>query len=667
MPKAQPGLYMVSICWTQPLYLSFSSAMELANSKRLPHQRPRPESNHSGSGAETTSAGEGASEYDRRRPRSSKRSPPRDDSVSPHESLSSAEPPAPKSASQNQSKRRRSHVQLHRRSNGVQNSDDADSTDSLKIDQVFGHSDALATSQFGWDLDPYRASQVITLQLLDLYFLYVCGGPHIMFPRDQFTQWVTKCDSKSEEDRMVLYAVLAVGAVFSPHTFLKELGEQLAEISMYAEKRNFGKFSLQLAQTRIYLSLQRFTSGRYAEAREFSGSAVQACRGLGLEVESGIQNIPEIRTGYAYGLNRVQLADCRRRAFWLAYSIDVNLMQQFGNRAGLTDAQHYNEHVSGYRAVLHDQDIFTRLPIPEENYHRGIDVETPVFGDKISSSSPENTPPISAMGLLVILSSIWAEVVADVHRSVHRANAEYQEHYQRTYASTQQRLTEWRSTLPPHLKFSFNNTHTSIKDGYFATYFQLHAVYFGSEMKLHRWGRHDLLEPAIVRRNVRAAHQYARKMLSMVTPLRGVNVADCKADIALAMSQPTPRHVIMSALDIASSGGESGCLSEVISLFADAMSVVKDVGKHWCDSHALVDIIQNRQIKLTGACMRIKDMTNWRIECPLHPESSLPPKDHDQIYGVPMEVFHNATKGLFKDIQEQSPTVEPKESFDVIP
>ena len=335
-------------------------------------------------------------------------------------------------------------------------------------------------------------------------------------------------------------------------------------------------------------------------------------------------------------------------------------------KAHLTIEQHYNEHVSGYRAVLHDQDIFTRLPIPEENYRRGIDVETPVFGHSISSGSSENTT-LSVMGFLVILSSIWAEVVADGHRSVHRTRSEYVEHYERTYANTQRRLTEWRSALPFHLKFSLSNTHTSIRDGYFATYFQLHAVHFGSQMKLHRWGRYDLLEPALVRRNIRAAHQYARKMLSMVTQLSRINFADCKADIVLALSQPTPSHVIMSALDIASSGGESDCLSEVISLFADAKSVVSEVGKYWCDSHSLVHVMHNRQIELTGACMRIKHMANWRIEAPMHPESPLPPKEHDQIYGVSMGVFHDAAKGLFKSLKEESYTVEPREQLDAIP
>jgi len=275
------------------------------------------------------SAGEGNFGYETHRPPSSKRSPPRDDSVSPYESHSSAESTIQKSTSQNKSKRRRSHAQLHSKFSDVGNYDDAESIDSRKIDQAFGHPEVLATPQFGWDVDPYRANQVITLQLLNLYFLHVCDGPYLMFPRDHFTQWVTKCDSKSEEDRMVLHAVLALGAVFSQFRVLKEVGEQLAEISIYAEKRNFGKFSVQLAQTRIYLSLQRFTSGRYAEAREFSGSAVQACRGLGLEAESGVQNVPENRTGYAYGLNRVQVIDCRRRAFWLAYSIDVSLVLQF--------------------------------------------------------------------------------------------------------------------------------------------------------------------------------------------------------------------------------------------------------------------------------------------------------------------------------------------------
>jgi hypothetical protein len=178
--------------------------------------------------------------------------------------------------------------------------------------------DPLMTS---WYLDPYESDPETTMHYTECYFLHVNNGLYHMFPHGRFPLWLKSYPTKSADDKMLLYSMMALGSVFSNRPDKMGAMKQYARIARFAINKSQHSLSLQLAQSHIIMSLWYYATGSLAGSWDSIGAAGRAVFGLRYNVESG--GVVSQSQMSDYGLHPQALIECRRRTFWIAFVLDV--------------------------------------------------------------------------------------------------------------------------------------------------------------------------------------------------------------------------------------------------------------------------------------------------------------------------------------------------------
>jgi hypothetical protein len=72
-----------------------------------------------------------------------------------------------------------------------------------------------AAIRFQWSADPYAVDRDLTMAYTRKYFDHVDSATTCMLPKNAFLRWIRESHKKTEPERMLLYAILAMGTVFS--------------------------------------------------------------------------------------------------------------------------------------------------------------------------------------------------------------------------------------------------------------------------------------------------------------------------------------------------------------------------------------------------------------------------------------------------------------------
>lgn len=179
--------------------------------------------------------------------------------------------------------------------------------------------DSLAGS---WNADPFESDSEATTHYIESYFSHINDGLYHIFPRARFISWMKSCRTKSAEDRMLLYSMLTLGSIFSDRQDRIIALKRYFCIARYAIQQSQHTLSLQLAQSHIIMSLLYYAIGSSVGSWDSIGAAVRAVSGLRYNVESGGVTL-ETSRGCDYGLHLQALIECRRRTFWVAFTLDV--------------------------------------------------------------------------------------------------------------------------------------------------------------------------------------------------------------------------------------------------------------------------------------------------------------------------------------------------------
>ena len=171
--------------------------------------------------------------------------------------------------------------------------------------------------------DPFEVDPEGTALFLDLFFAQSAREAHLLFPRHAFTRWAKTCDSKCQRECMVLYAVLAIGSVFSNE--YSSFARLCVERATHAATNLYGRFSMALVQTRLLLASYNHLKGKDGLAWDFNGSALRAIGAMRLNTEEGCgEDLDEYARCY-FSFTKEQLRECRRRTFWTAFLMDVRV------------------------------------------------------------------------------------------------------------------------------------------------------------------------------------------------------------------------------------------------------------------------------------------------------------------------------------------------------
>ena len=292
------------------------------------------------------------------------------------------------------------------------------------------------------------------MHLLDLYFHHAGRATYGMFPRVPFLAWVQSNREKNPDHLMVLYSVLAMGSVFSLDFEHRNAGKRYAAIAAYALDRRFGRFTLQLCQSRLMLALYNFARGKSQEAWDYCGAGLRALSALKLNTEDGIKELPETATDAPYGFDRATLEECCRRTFWSGFLMDVSSTAFATSTAlDLIHQQRYNGFCGGTLCVINVEDTFLRLPCLENMFEASSPSEAPLFDvDMLSRQGYSGPGTLGRMAYLTLISTIWGDIVTFTSRAVHRPGPSYERVYEAFYTKMYERLDTWLAMLPDNLR-----------------------------------------------------------------------------------------------------------------------------------------------------------------------------------------------------------------------
>ncbi|KAH7135274.1 hypothetical protein B0J11DRAFT_427025 [Dendryphion nanum] len=512
------------------------------------------------------------------------------------------------------------------------------------------HQDQLALQ---WEQDPYETDARLVMHLLDLYFLHAGRATYGMFPRKPFLTWVETNHEKNQDHLMLLYSVLAMGSIFSSDPDKRTLGKRFAATAAYATEKRFGKFTLQLCQSRLMLALYNFARGKSQEAWDFCGAGLRALSALKLNTEEGIRELPETAPEPDYGFDRRTLEECCRRTFWSGFLMDVSSTAFTATTTlDLMPQQRYNGFCGGTLCVINIEDTFLHLPCLEPAYEASNPCETPFFDFELLSRQAPLGPPLGDMAYLTLISAIWGEVLTFTSRAVHRPENGYERLYENFYAKTYERLEVWHNMLPVHLRYTSQNLDNSIIDGYAGTFISLHALYHTTVIRLNRHVRLRALSVDKAGHNIDHAFRNASHFLSLMHSLAAVNRQRRLPQTAAAeflFSTPFPGYALMLSVDVLSAAGTVSTLRNLIETLSTTLSCVDELGNFWASARAQHKAISKRVKQLTEIALQeeqgIRNGSHgqfWRVNESLETAFG----NEDVVYKAPDRVLFDVVASL---------------------
>lgn len=436
-----------------------------------------------------------------------------------------------------------------------------------------------------WDSDPFEKDQDMTEHYLDHYFTNINMTSFCMFPRDKFMRWVRRDRKKSQAEKMLIYAMLAHGSVFSSNDqdARKADGQRFASFARESMARSDGSITLPTVQTRLVLSLLDYSLGNGLRAWDYCGAATRAACGLKLNVERGVQDVPE-NTRLDFGFARETLIECRRRTFWSAYVMD-----------------RYNGFCSGHLCMLQNANCLLRLPCDEAAYARGRIPETPFFHSTMVDRKLSLDADRSGLGMMayfVEVSTIWGDILAQAHRSAYQPEDEHGEPAEQFYQQQMTRLTKWSSGLASHLFPSQDNIDKAFHGGSIGVFVSLWLLYHCAAIKLCRHARFQYMSMKQINRNIIKARYHARAILDMMPSLSKVNRENQMPEHAFTVSTPLTGYGILTAVDVLTATGSLFDAPGLLELLDSGMEVVGEMAQYWASA--------NRQMRTIG--VRIENM-----------------------------------------------------------
>ncbi|KAJ9206307.1 transcriptional regulator family: Fungal Specific TF [Paecilomyces variotii] len=489
-----------------------------------------------------------------------------------------------------------------------------------------------------WATDPYEANPEAMSHYIEKYFTYVNDGFYYIFPKRNFLEWLRSCRTKSPDDKMLIYSMMAMGSVFSDRPDNILAGKRYSKTASYAVEKSQHALTLQLAQSRIILSLWYYSIGALVKAWDLIGAAVRTVCGLDYNIEAEGLTRDTSQT-CEYGLQPQSLIECRRRTFWVAFILD--------RLPGFYS----------FRPVsVQSQDSFLRLPCPEDVYEAEQYTITPYFQNTIDRPQTlklDEQSSLSAMSSLIELAFQWGEVTNHVIRSPHIPQKTYTTRLEEFNANVTRRLEESNMNLPETFIYSMANIERSIRTGSSDMFVSVHMLYHAVLMRLHRHVRLEYLSGEAARINIGRARHHAAEILRISLAVTQLNSGydPSTSTRRVIFSYPLISYLILCATDVLSAAGLTIDLSECISLIHSGLDVIDDLCRFWESARIHSRLIEKRLEAIISAARnetKLDDKVGFVVNGPplysragLHGPKMEPgtATDLDIIYGFPRDQY----------------------------
>ena len=472
------------------------------------------------------------------------------------------------------------------------------------------------------DLDPFEAMPDMTEHYLHHYFTNINMTSYCMFPRDKFMEWLRTDRMKTQAEKMLLYAMLAHGSIFSGKVAkVRNSDHKLFErIARGAMGKSAGKFSLPMIQTRLILALFHYGLGNGFRAWDYCGMAIRGACGMKLNVEKGLQDMAGGERN-DFGFDRGTLIECRRRTFWSAYIMD-----------------RYNGFCSGHLCMLQNDNCLLRLPCDEGAYARGEIPKTPFFDTPTIDPKLSLEADRSGLGMMayfVEVSTIWGDILAQAYRSEYQPTEEHGEPAEQFYQHQMAKLDTWKSGLASHLHPSQDNFDKAFQGGYIGVFVSLWLLYHCAAMKLCRHVRFRYMKPEHVERNITNARYHAHKVLDMMPSLAKANREKRMPESAFIVSTPFTGYGILIAVDTLTAAGLIAELPALLELLSSGTEVMEELAQYWSSASRQWNMIAERFQNLLSTVTTDGATTGKTAFYAKKAMEVIFGLEHDLIYDVP--------------------------------
>ncbi|KAJ6110450.1 hypothetical protein N7486_002685 [Penicillium sp. IBT 16267x] len=427
-----------------------------------------------------------------------------------------------------------------------------------------------------WNVDPYDSDPEMTVHYVESYFTSVNELYHI-FPHARFVLWLKSSHTKSAEDKMLLYSMMALGSIFSDQADKMGALRRYSRIARFAIQKSQHALSLQLVQSHLMMSLLYYATGSLVGSWDSIGAAGRAASGLRYNVESGGVIVDQNQV-CDYGLHPQALIECRRRTYWVAYILD-----------------RVSSFFSATSTFISSEAALIRLPCREEIYEAQQYATAPYFQPVLNqaTATDDDLSALSPMAFLIQIMSIWGDVSLNVFRLAHAPSEGYAQLAEEFHEIITHRTEDWIKRLPEHLVFSAVNLERAAQVKKADAFLSIHMFYHATLMKLYRHARYSNLRSEILVQYIHRARFHAVEALRIAMAVLPYTSPDASG-LHVTLLSPSIGYVVLSAVDVLSAAGLIAELPECIPLIRSALSVVQLLCRHWDSSLDLANSIQRR-------------------------------------------------------------------------
>lgn len=446
-------------------------------------------------------------------------------------------------------------------------------------------------------------------------------------PETPFKAWVNNTsETKSADDLMLLYSVLAVGVALAGGS--NPIAFEYAQVANYAQRMT-GSPSLQLVQSRILLCLYYLSLSHIDDANDMLSEATAVMMSLKLNIEPQEADLDGLE--FPFGMGRSSYLESRRRTFWALFMLE-RLNGYFPERPAMVNAE----------------DTYMRLPADMHSFDRDLESSSPMFNPYLSkpSGGPDRELGISAY--LVDIVHIWSTTMSRIYRMArHTALPEMDLELRRL----QNRILDWYQMLPRRLRFSpstTSNLEAATLAGESGQFLMMHILYNHAMTKLNRHttvGGRTSTQASRLR--VQRCYEHSRNVLEMVKTLLRLHRS---GQDALGTVPPVMTMAATEAVDVLTASGRLSHMADIVEDVRMTLSIVEAMGPLWEDPRGAREAIDGRLAML----LRIRERGNqptspiegyriifgvddhtdektfrWQINDPME---RLYPKDLDGIY-----------------------------------
>ncbi|KAI0122884.1 fungal-specific transcription factor [Xylariales sp. AK1849] len=425
-----------------------------------------------------------------------------------------------------------------------------------------------------WQTDPYVSDPSATSTIITSFFNHIETTALRFLPVRVFHGWVrNNAYTRSTEDRMLLYSILALGLHVSGGP--KHLAFEYAQVARFACERSAP--GLQLVQSKLILSIFYLANGRDFDSYETLSGAISTglCLQYNLELD---QTADSELTRFPYAMRRDTFAESRRRTLFACFILE-RLNGLFPSRPTLLKAK----------------DISLRLPHDEVAFDSNMEglPETPMFD--VSREIPSFGESVGIMGCLVHAVEIWGRVLGQIQRESMGSGPLQSD--SRTLEKVTERLRQFQDAIPPRFSFSDPNLAKASADGVDASLATLHLVFLLAKTKFSRHSQAAVARPLQAEAIVQESKSLATDLMYASSTLRDQLIARGGTGSPF-LPATFAVYAAVEAIDIMTATGMVSSIESMLRETRIARDLCESLSWTWASAKTQKTVLDRRMEKL---------------------------------------------------------------------